>query len=427
MAQEITMPALSPSMSEGTLVNWLKKEGDSISSGDVIAEVETDKATMDLESFESGTLLKIVQPEGSRVAVNAVIAFLGKPGEKVDAKALSAAKEAPAPAEEKTEAAGPAKAEAPAPASTPAAAAPASSPRRRSGASGASSAGRVKASPLAKKVAQELGVSLAHVTGTGPGGRIVKQDVLEAPAGGGGGSLFGSGPIARDERLPNSNMRRTIAKRLVESKTQFPHFYVEVEIDADPLTKARAVINKTLEETGKKGKLSVNDFILKACVEALRKVPALNASWEEDAIRQYGAVHLSFAVALPDGLITPVIRDAHAKSILTLSAEAKDLASRAKAGELTPEQFTGGTFTISNMGMMGIDRFQAIINPPQAGILAVGAVVQKPVVNAGGQVVAGRRMSLTLSCDHRVADGAVGATFLKELRTLLENPTLLVM
>lgn len=414
MAKELTMPALSPSMTEGTLVKWLKKEGDEIKTGEVIAEVETDKATMDLEAFEAGYLLKIISAPGSRVTVNGCIAILGAAGEKVPeglpvAQAAAASVAAPAvqkAAVEKT---------APAPV--------AAAPVLVDGANG----GRVKASPLAKKVAKERGVSLTGLSGSGPGGRIVKRDVEHAPTGGTGGGILPRTPIAKDESIQLTNMRRTIARRLVESKSQIPHFYLEVEIDAIPLRQLRESLKYVFASSPQNPKLSVNDFILKGCVEALRKVPRLNASFEGESIRQFGAVHISFAVAIAEGLITPVVQNAHSKSIFTISQEARTLTSRAKEGQLKPEEYTGGTFTVSNLGMMGIDRFSAIINPPQAAILAVGGVIQKAVVTPEGTIVPGERMSLTLSCDHRVIDGATGASFLKELKTLLENPAALLL
>jgi pyruvate dehydrogenase E2 component (dihydrolipoamide acetyltransferase) len=416
MPKELTMPLLSPSMTEGTIAKWKKKEGDSVKSGEVIAEVETDKATMDLESFETGTLLKILVPAGSSVAINAPIAYVGKPGEKVPDQSTAPKKEESAPAP---------KAEEKQPEPAVAQQAPATQPSAAVVASYASPSngnGRVIASPLAKKVAQDLGVNLGGVTGTGPGGRIVRRDVEMAPKGGG---FTSKGPIAKDERIMLSNMRKTIAKRLLESKTQIPHFYLEVEVDTAALTKARASLNTELESAGIK--LSVNDIILKATTEALRKAPLLNASFQGDAVQQYGAVHMSFAVSIPDGLITPVIRDAHAKSLMQIAKDAKTLIAKAKEGKLTPEDYTGGTFTISNMGMLGIDKFLPIINPPQAAILGVAQTVKKAVVNEAGQIVVGERMVLTLSADHRVVDGADGAKFLNELKRLLENPILLLI
>ena len=409
MAKEITMPALSPSMTEGVLAKWHKKVGDTIKPGEVIAEVETDKATMDLEAYDKGTILLIAAPEGSKVPVNGRIAVVGEPGEKVDAVSSSSPAPASTSAEAKTV--------------TQTAAVPAM-------ATVVSSTGRVKISPLAKKIANEKGVDVTRVAGSGPGGRIVRRDV-EAAQGGGSvrsaAGIFGGKPIAPDGVRPVSQMRAAIARRLVESKTTAPHFYVEREVDAAPLAKLRASANVALEMAGEKLKLSVNDFVLKAAVEALRRVPAVNSSWEGASIRQHGAVHLAFAVALPDGLITPVIRNAHAKDFRTIAREAKELGAKAKAGKLQPEEYTGGTFTVSNLGMVGVERFSAILNPPQAAILAVGATVKKPVVAANGAIVPGERMSLTVSADHRVVDGLMAGEFLKALVEVLESPGVLLM
>ena len=408
MAKEITMPALSPSMTEGVLAKWHKKVGDTIKPGEVIAEVETDKATMDLEAYDKGTILLIAAPEGSKVPVNGRIAVVGEPGEKVDAVSSSSPAPASTSAEAKTV--------------TQTAAVPA--------AVVVSSSGRVKISPLAKKIANEKGLDVTRVAGSGPGGRIVRRDV-EAAQGGGSvrsaAGIFGGKPIAQDGVKAVSQMRAAIARRLVESKTTAPHFYVEREVDAAPLAKLRASANVALEMAGEKLKLSVNDFVLKAAVEALRRVPAVNSSWEGTSIRQHGAVHLAFAVALPDGLITPVIRNAHAKDFRTIAREAKELGAKAKAGKLQPEEYTGGTFTVSNLGMIGVERFSAILNPPQAAILAVGATVKKPVVAANGAIVPGERMSLTVSADHRVVDGLMAGEFLKALVEVLESPGVLLM
>ncbi len=402
------MPALSPSMTEGVLAKWHKKVGDTIKPGEVIAEVETDKATMDLEAYDKGTILLIAAPEGSKVPVNGRIAVVGEPGEKVDAVSSSSPAPASTSAEAKTV--------------TQTAAVPA--------AVVVSSSGRVKISPLAKKIANEKGVDVNRVAGSGPGGRIVRRDV-EAAQGGGSvrsaAGIFGGKPIAQDGVRLVSQMRAAIARRLVESKTTAPHFYVEREVDAAPLAKLRASANVALEMAGEKLKLSVNDFVLKAAVEALRRVPAVNSSWEGASIRQHGAVHLAFAVALPDGLITPVIRNAHAKDFRTIAREAKELGAKAKAGKLQPEEYTGGTFTVSNLGMVGVERFSAILNPPQAAILAVGATVKKPVVASNGAIIPGERMSLTVSADHRVVDGLMAGEFLKALVEVLESPGVLLM
>jgi pyruvate dehydrogenase E2 component (dihydrolipoamide acetyltransferase) len=405
MAQIIDMPKLSDTMTDGVLVKWLKKEGDAVKNGDMLAEIETDKATMELESFFDGTLLKIFAPAGSKIAIGAPLAAIGKAGETIDAPAA----QTPPPAAEKKST--------PAPA-TPAApvAAPAPTP--------ASLGGRIKISPLARKMAVEKDIDPAYLTGSGPGGRIVRADILAAEKSPQG--RLHTGPVQDDELVPVSNVRGIIARRLVESKTQIPHFYLEVEVDAAPLLELRARLNASLEKDG--AKLSVNDFILKACAEALCRVPAVNCSWEasaQPAIRRHSAAHVSFAVAIDDGLITPVIRDTNSKSLLAISNEAKQLAKLAKDKKLKPDQFTGGTFCVSNLGMMGIERFSAIINPPNAAILAVGTTVEKPVVKDGA-IVPGQRMSLTLSCDHRVVDGATGAVFLNALRELLEKPALLI-
>jgi pyruvate dehydrogenase E2 component (dihydrolipoamide acetyltransferase) len=431
MANIIEMPKLSDTMTVGTLVKWLRKEGDAVKAGDILAEVETDKATMELESFFDGTLVSIFVKEGAQVPLGAALCAIGKAGEKVEAPA-SAAPQAASPAP-----AAPAAQPSPAPAASPpapaspapaaASAAPAPSPAPEVG-------GRLKISPLARKLAEEKGLNLAGIQGSGPGGRIVRADILAAAAGGGKKAAVPSapgaspgmarGPVQEDKVVQVSNIRGIIAKRLVESKTQIPHFYLDIEVDAGPLLDMRAQLNTALEKDGVK--LSVNDFVLKASAEALRRVPAVNCSWEGTAIRHHPAAHVSFAVAIEDGLITPVIRDAHMKTIFAISTEAKALGKRAKEKKLAPAEFTGGTFCVSNLGMMGIDRFSAIINPPNAAILAVGTTVRKPVVK-GDQIVIGQRMTLTLSVDHRVVDGAVGATYLSALRDLLEKPALLLI
>jgi pyruvate dehydrogenase E2 component (dihydrolipoamide acetyltransferase) len=416
MAKDILMPLLSPSMTEGTLVKWLKKEGDAVKSGEVIAEVETDKATMDLEAFDSGILRKILITEGAKVPVQSRIGIIGTKDEKIDESAPAPV--AAAPAAKKEEAKAPAAAASPTPTAVATAVA-------------APSGGRIKASPLAKKVAAEKGVALATLTGSGPGGRIVKQDVLNAPANGhapgGGSSIYARGPIAAEGSMKLTTMRSVIAKRLLESKTTIPHFYLEIEVDAKPLLDLRAQLNDSLGKLKPPVKLSLNDFVLKAAAEAVRRVPAVNASFEGDSIRQFADVQLAFAVAIAEGLITPIIKEAQNKSLIQISGEAKALAAKAKEGKLKPEEFQGGTFTVSNLGMLGIDSFSAIINPPQAAILAIGNIVKKPVVGANDEIVVGHRQSITLSCDHRVVDGAVGAAYLKELRELIEKPALLLL
>jgi pyruvate dehydrogenase E2 component (dihydrolipoamide acetyltransferase) len=428
MANIIEMPKLSDTMTVGTLVKWLKKVGDPVKTGDALAEVETDKATMELESFFDGSLLAIFVPEGSQVELGAALCAIGQPGEKVEAPAAKA----PAPAADAPKApSSPAPAPAPAPAASPAPAAAAATPPK---APAAPSPGeRVRISPLARKLAAEKGVDPAGIAGSGPGGRIVRADIAAAASGGAtaipastasSAPAASRGPVQEEKLVPVSNIRATIARRLVESKTQIPHYYLEVEVDAGPLLELRAQLNAALEREGVK--LSVNDFILKASADALRRVPAVNCSWEGAAIRRHSAAHVSFAVSIEDGLITPVIRDAHLKSLFAISTEAKALGKRARDRKLAPEEFTGGTFCVSNLGMMGIDRFSAIINPPNAAILAVGTTVRKPVVKDDA-IVVGQRMTLTLSGDHRVVDGAVGAAFLSALRELLEKPALLLI
>lgn len=423
MAKEVVMPSLSPSMTEGTLVKWLKKEGDEVKQGEVIAEVETDKATMDLEAFDSGFLKKILFGPGSKVPVNSCIAVLGAKEEVIDENAF---KKAPAVA---AVAAAPVSAKS-AEVSAPVKGATSSIPSPATSSRPVSTNGRVKASPLAKKIASELGLTVAYMTGTGPGGRVVKRDVLSSRSSGGSGNGWGiypPGPIAADERVSLSNMRQTIARRLQESKSTIPHFYLEVEVDVESMLEIRSSLNKSFEKLPQPIKLSPNDFVLKAVAEAVRRVPAVNASYEGDAVRQFGNVGLAFAVAIANGLITPVIQEAQNKSLKQIADEVKSLATRAREGKLKPEEYTTGTITVSNLGMYGIDRFQAIVNPPQAAIVAVGAVVKKPVVNAQGEIVVGQRMSLTLSCDHRVVDGAVGAEFLSEIKRLIETPALLLV
>ena len=445
MATIIDMPKLSDTMTTGDLVKWLKKEGDEVKTGDMLAEVQTDKATMELESFFDGVLLKIFAPDGSQVAVGDPLCAIGKPGEKVDAPAPKSA--APAPAEKKndekeTSSTGASTTSQNEVKAQPAADAPektdkepaSPSPQKAEPAPTApKSEGRIKISPLARKLAEEKGIDPSTVTGSGPGGRIVRADILTAeknprPAKSVGGFTGGSpgktGPIQEERVVPVSTMRGVIAKRLIESKTQIPHFYLDIEVDADPLLALRAQLNTGLEKEGVK--LSVNDFILKASAEALRRVPAANASWEGTGIRYFGAAHVAFAVAIEDGLITPVIKDTHAKSVFTISTEAKALGKRAREKKLAPAEYTGSTFCVSNLGMMGITRFSAIINPPNAAILAVGTTVAKPVVK-NGQIVIGNTMTLTLSCDHRVVDGALGAQFLAALKQLIEAPALLLI
>ncbi len=452
MAEIIDMPKLSDTMTVGTLVKWLKKEGDAVKSGDMLAEVETDKATMELESFFDGTLIKIFAQPGAQVAIGAALCAIGKPGEKVEAPAGASTQKTEdrgqrsepkltppaAPVAKPQDAPSVALAkEGPAPVPTAPSSAQSSVLRPLSS---DAPAGRIMISPLARKIASNEKIDPARLAGTGPHGRIVKADVLAAAANPAllkasasglspqasslGASMLARGPIQVDRTVAASNMRAIIAKRLLEAKTQIPHFYLEIEVDAEPLLAVRAQLNAAFEKEGVK--LSVNDFILKASAEALRRVPGVNASWTGTGIQYHGAAHVSFAVAIEDGLITPVIRDTHNKSIFQISAEAKPLGKRAKEKKLKPDEFTGGTFCVSNLGMMGIERFSAIINPPNAAILAVGTTVTKPVVK-NGSIVVGQTLVLTLSCDHRVVDGALGAQFLAALKDLLEKPALLLV
>ncbi len=439
MPDIIDMPKLSDTMTVGTLVKWLRKEGDAVKVGDMLAEVETDKATMELESFFTGTLIKIYAPAGSQVAIGAPLCAIGKAGE---AAPDIGAGSAPAPAAPKSAAPAPAPvAAAPAPAPVapvPVAATPVAQPSTFSAQPAAE--GRLKISPLAKKIAADQKIDASRLTGSGPHGRIVKADVLAAaanpallskpaaasaqPSAFTGGSVSSKGPIQQDRTVPVSTMRAVIAKRMVESTTTIPYIYLDIEIDAEPLLAIRTQLNTGLEKEGVK--LSVNDFVLKACAEALRRVPAVNSSWEGNQIRYHGAAHVAFAVALEDGLITPVVRDCHAKSVFQISTEAKALGKKAKDKKLAPNDYTGGTFCVSNLGMMGIPKFTAIINPPNSAILAVGTTVAKPVIK-NGAIVPGQTMTVTLSADHRVFDGAVAAQYLGALKDLLEKPALLLV
>lgn len=428
MPAYLTMPKLSDTMSEGTLVKWLKSEGDSVGVDEEVAEVETDKATMAMPCFDEGILHKIYVKEGETVALGATLALILEEGEEPPADADTP----PAPpASEESDSADEEKKEEAAPASeAPKEAAPQPAAVTSGGGSPAptnSSGGRVKASPLARKMAEEQGIDLARVRGSGPGGRIVRED-LEYAATGGGGSNLGLLPVEgglKDEVTPLSGMRRVIAQRLLESKTTIPHFYLNIEVDTEPLMDLRAQVNEaSLANDGPK--YTVNDFIMRATVLATEAVPEVNASFTGDAIQQFGEVHLSIAVAIDEGLVTPVIRSAQTKSIKELAAEIKDLAVRARDKKLAPDEMQGGTITISNLGAYGIGHFDAIINPPQAAILSIGTITKQPVVNSDNQIVPGQRMWIGMSCDHRVVDGAIGATFLGHLKKYIESPFLLI-
>jgi pyruvate dehydrogenase E2 component (dihydrolipoamide acetyltransferase) len=419
MAKYIEMPKLSDTMTEGTLVQWRKKEGDKVETGDVIADVETDKATMEMEAFDDGILHKFYVQEGAKVPIGDKVALLLEKGEAPPKDG-----ETPATESKKTAAA---KADTIAPAAHDAA------PKHSAGQAAApASGGRVKASPLAKKIAASKGLELSGLSGSGPGGRIVAKDVEGAKADAPAAKSAAPVPVsaapagAGDQRIALSGMRRVIADRLLTSKTTIPHFYLNIEVDAGPLMKFRAEANAATEAAGG-SKLTVNDFILKAVVASAVKVPAVNASFAGDAIIQYGSVNLSVAVAVEEGLVTPVIRDAQKRSLREISEAVKDLAGRARSKKLKPEEYQGGTITVSNLGNYGIESFSAIINPPQALIISVGAIGKKPVVNAKNEIVVGQRLAIGLSADHRVVDGAVGAQYLAELRKLIENPTLMLL
>ncbi len=432
MPTEILMPALSPTMEEGTLAKWLVKEGDTVSSGDVMAEIETDKATMEFEAVDEGTIGKIIVPEGTEgVKVNDVIAVLLEEGESADDIGATSAPTAAAQPTAAAEAASEGSSNKAAPAATPAPAAP------------VNDGNRVFATPLARRMAADKGLDLAAITGSGPHGRIIKADVENAqpsavPAKADGpvakadaaSAAMAAGP-ATDvvlktyadrpfQEVKLDGMRKTIAARLTEAKQSVPHFYLRRDINLDALLKFRSQLNKQLE--ARQIKLSVNDFIIKACALALQEVPEANAVWAGDRTLNFEKSDVAVAVAIEGGLFTPVLKDADMKSLSTLSAEMKDLASRARERKLAPHEYQGGSFAISNLGMFGIDNFDAIINPPHAAILAVGAGVKKPIVGADGELAVGTVMSVTLSVDHRVIDGALGANLLQAIKNNLENP-----
>jgi len=421
------MPKLSDTMTEGTLVAWKKKKGDQVSAGEVLAEIETDKATMEWESPEDGTLTEIYVQEGGKVNVGDRIAFIGgedeeppKEEEKKEEKPKKAEQpkeETPTTEEKEEKKAAPPKAQKKAEPEKPA-------PKIEK-----AEETRVKASPVARRIAAELGVDLSSVNGTGPEGRVTETDVRAAaksksaaPA----TKVPAAVKAGESARIQLSGMRKIIAQRLVESLGPVPHFYLNIDIDAAPLMEARQEL-KSAGEGADPAKITVNDFVLKAAVQAAVKVPRVNASFDGDAIVQYADIDLGIAVAIEDGLLTPIIRAAQNKSLREVSEQAKDLAHRARSKRMKPEEFQGGTFTVSNLGGMGIDSFSAVINPPQGFILAVGRITKVPVVDDCDQIIVGHRMSLTMSCDHRVIDGALGAEYLKELRHLLENPALLLV
>ena len=438
MSVNIEMPKLSDTMTEGTLIKWHKQVGDSVEIGDILAEVETDKATMEMEAFDEGTITEIRVEEGDKAEIGGVLAVLDGDSSGEPAESAPAAKEseAAAPAAEESS---------PEPAANESAPAPAAA---------SSDGSRVKSSPFARKLADEMGVEIDGLAGTGPAGRVVAADVKKASSGGAKSSSQSSAaaglaasakskssgssasapaaeaiqPVAKegDERIELSSMRKIIASRLLTSKQTIPHFYLHVEVDAGPLMALRKQVNEQSEKTHG-NKYSVNDFILKATINAAEAVPAINASFGGDHIVQFKHVGLSVAIAVDDGLVTPVIKEAESKSLLAISRAVKDFAVRAKDKKLKPNEFDGGTITVSNLGAWGIDSFDAIVNPPQAAILSVGGATKKPVVDKNGELAVGLRMNIGLSADHRVVDGAVAATFLAEIKKLVENPALMLL
>ncbi len=404
MATKVVMEALSPTMEEGRLVEWKKQEGEAVAVGDVLAEVETDKAVMELVARTGGTLLKQLVAAGATVPVSSPVGWIGSPGETVNGGSATASASERASTGQKPAAAPAAAAAPPSPAPAP-----------------TGTATRIKASPLARKMAADQGVDLSTVSGSGPEGRVIKRDL----AAGGPAALTTARPADSQsayEDIPLTQIRKTIARRLVQSIGPIPTFYLTSEVDMERVAEARAALN---EAAGEQGKVSFNDIVLKAVATALQQHPACNAWWQDDHVRIWHEVHLGMAVAIEEGLITPVVRNAEAKSLLEIGSEARDLAKRARERKLKPEEYTGSTFSVSNLGMFDIEHFTAIINPPEAGILAIGSIAAVPAA-VNGAVQVRRRMRMTLSCDHRVIDGATGAQFLKTLKLLLENPLALV-
>jgi pyruvate dehydrogenase E2 component (dihydrolipoamide acetyltransferase) len=451
MPINILMPALSPTMEKGNLAKWLKKEGDKVKSGDVIAEIETDKATMEVEAVDEGTIAKILVPEGTQdVPVNDVIAVLAGDGEDVKSAGAAAAKpaakpaEAPAPKPVAATAAGPAPAAAapaPKPAAAPAPVAAAPAPQ-------ANGHGRIFSSPLARRLAKEAGIEIGRIAGSGPHGRIIARDVEEAKSGKGLKAPAAApaptpaiAPSMSDKQIlalfqpgsyeivPHDGMRRTIAQRLTQSVQTIPHFYLTIDCDIGKLLAAREEINATAPKDKEKKplyKLSVNDFVIKAMAVALQRIPDCNVSWTEGGMLKHKHSDVGVAVAMPGGLITPIIRNAETKSLSIISSEMKDYAARARARKLKPEEYLGGTTAVSNLGMYGINHFTAVINPPHASILAVGTSEERPVVRSGKIEIA-HIMSVTLSCDHRAIDGALGAELIGAFKMLIENPVMMMV
>lgn len=449
MAKIAEMTQLSPTMAEGKIVRWIKQKGDPVSPGEIIAEVETDKAVMEMEAFETGTLLEILAPEGTLLPVGAPVAIIGKQGEDISTLVETAKKSIPAKKESSTtQGQAPTSAQSATSQSSTTSqsdttkSSPSSSKftiEEQSGVSTQSPAfskeqtisykhesqetqtnrsGPIKVSPLAKNLALQKGVDLGEVTGSGPGGRIIKRDVLSYQESGGGKK--NSFVKRQDRKLELTGMRKTIASRLSHSTSTIPHFYLTLELDANPLDSLRNSYNQDLKLEGS-SKISLNDLIIKACSLSLREVPEVNSSWREDHILEHGRIDIGIAVSIEGGLITPYVRNADQKSVSEISLEIKELASRARERKLKPGEYTDGTFTVSNLGMFGISSFTAVINEPEAAILAVGALVQKPVIKEGN-IVAGKTLNVTLSCDHRIVDGATGARFLSSFREFTEHP-----
>jgi pyruvate dehydrogenase E2 component (dihydrolipoamide acetyltransferase) len=412
MATKVHMEALSPTMEEGQIVQWLKAEGDAVTSGEILAEIETDKATMELVARGSGVLRRILLPAGGVAPIGEVIAVIAQPDEDISALVGSPAPVAPSPeASPETRSDLP---DLPIPAP----------PSERS-----DEGDRIRASPVARRLAESAGLELQDIQGSGPGGRIIKRDVeaaslSETPSSSPAPRAPSPGALPEFEDVPLTQIRKTIAKRLVESIGPVPHFFLTMDVDMTRAVEAREQIHKRLERSGVK--ISYNDILLKVTALALARHPECNAHWRGDHIRRFHRVHLSVAVAIEDGLITPVIRDADQKGLVELSQEVRSLAARAREKRLKPEEYTGGTFSVSNLGMFGIEAFTAVINPPEAGILAIGAMESRPVV-WDGEVAIRPRLKLTLSCDHRVIDGAQGSAFLQTLKGMLEEPMLALL
>ncbi|TMJ49371.1 MAG: pyruvate dehydrogenase complex dihydrolipoamide acetyltransferase [Alphaproteobacteria bacterium] len=445
MPINILMPALSPTMEKGNLAKWLKKEGDKVKSGDVIAEIETDKATMEVEAIDEGTIAKILVPEGTQdVAVNDVIAVMAGDGEDVKAAGAGAAGAKPAPKPQEAAppkaAAAPAQAPAPKPAPAPVAA---PAPQAASPAPQTNGHGRIFSSPLARRLAKEAGIELGRIVGSGPHGRVIARDVEEAksgkalkapPAAPGAPSMSDKQILALFEPgsyevVPHDGMRRTIAQRLTASVQTVPHYYLTIDCDIGKLLAAREEINAAAPTDKEKKplyKLSVNDFVIKAMAIALQRIPNCNVSWTEGGMVKHKHSDIGVAVAMPGGLITPIIRKAETKSLSMISGEMKDFAARARARKLKPEEYQGGTTAVSNLGMYGIKDFTAVINPPHATILAVGTSEERPVVHSGKIEIA-HMMSVTLSCDHRAIDGALGAELIGAFKMLIENPVMMMV